>query len=323
MIFEEMHVDPPYREALRACGLGRVNLALEAVEGRVAAWSRTTDTLHVANPHGGPGFYLKRYRYPTWRKRLRGCLRGTLFGRHRAHREYRLLDQMRTLSLPTVRPVAHGARRRLGTVVACFLITEEVPGAENLTAFAARLSGGRRALAARDARLIGVRLARQVARMHDAGFAHGQLYWRNLLIRFDPVDQPEFFFLDPRPRRGRRRVGRALNWWLDELAQLTASSMPFTDLRDRLCFLREYCRMRRISTDTEQLFREVERLARRWQRRENQRIRMSERFAAWNRRLEEELALEYATAAPAVSAPQAGSQKYGSQSGGTLRGAAP
>jgi len=285
---EYMHIEPPYRDALRASRLARVRDVLHAVDGRIAAWSRTTDTLYVPNALGGPGFYVKRYRYPTWRKRVRGALRGTLLGRHRAQREYRLLEQMRFLSLPTVRPVACGALRRLGFVHACFLITEEVPEAENLTTFAVHMSAANGAPDRRLARQISVYLARHVARMHEAGFAHGQLYWRNLLIRFGPGGAPEFFFLDPRPRRGRRRVGRTSDWWIDELAQLTASSLPFTQLRERLLFLRTYCRARNLNVDTAVLLRRIRRRARRWQPRENQRIRMSKRFATWNRRLEQE-----------------------------------
>ena len=70
-------------------------------------------------------------------------------------------------------------------------------------------------------------LARQVAELHAARFAHGQLFWRNILIRFNLVDEPEFFFLDARPRRGGRHIGRAGRWWLHELGHLAASAGPF------------------------------------------------------------------------------------------------
>ena len=109
---------------------------LDRTDGRVAAWSRSTETLHVPGVDGAPGFFIKRYYYPTWRKRLRGAFRGTFFGVHRGRAEYGLLQEMRRLGLPAVRPVAYGSRRIGHFLKACFLVTEEIPGARNLTSFA-------------------------------------------------------------------------------------------------------------------------------------------------------------------------------------------
>ena len=103
---DHIRIDPAYRETLRACGLDRVEAVLTRVAGRVAAWSRTTDTLYVAGPAGEPGFYLKRYYYPRWRNRVRGTFRGTFFGLHRGESEFRALCRMRGLGIPAVRPVA-------------------------------------------------------------------------------------------------------------------------------------------------------------------------------------------------------------------------
>ena len=80
---EHMRADPAYRERLRACGLDTVDKVLARVDGRVAAWSRTTDTLYVPGAGGTPGFYVKRHFFPNWIKRLRGTFRGTFFGMHR------------------------------------------------------------------------------------------------------------------------------------------------------------------------------------------------------------------------------------------------
>ncbi len=71
-----LRMDPAYRHALAQCGLARVEQILCSTSGRVAAWSRTTDTLFVPGCDG-PGFYVKRHFFPTWSKRWRGTLRGT------------------------------------------------------------------------------------------------------------------------------------------------------------------------------------------------------------------------------------------------------
>ncbi len=293
-------IDLAYRESLRAASLDRVDAILRRVDGRVVAWSRTTETMRVDNPAGEVGFYLKRYFYPHWPNRLRGALRGTLLGAHRGRAEFQLLAAMRRLGLPAVRPVAYGSRRVLGFVSACFLITEEVPGAENLTT-AASASLMAPALTFRQRRQLARTLAHQVAHLHETGFRHGQLFWRNLLIRFGPVGDPEFFFLDARPRRGRLRLRRSRHWWMDELAQLAASAMPFSTRCERLAFLHEYFEAKKLSPEVKQVAHQLERLAARWRRHEDQRIKMNELFQLWNRQLR----LESAPGRPAASAPGA------------------
>jgi len=285
---DHIHIDPAYRAALHACGLQNVETVLARTAGRVAAWSRTTDTLYVPNPRGGPGFYVKRYYYPTWAKRLRGALRGTFFGRHRGQAESRLLNAMRSLGLPAVRPVAYGSRRVGHFVTACFLVTEEVPDACNLTTFARDVKSGQEVLDNYQRALIVQRFARQIAELHTAGFAHGQLFWRNVLIRFGLTGEPEFFFLDVRPRRGGRRIGRMNRWWLAELAHLAASARPFTTRTERMRFLVEYFGARRLPPDIKRRIREIDRLAQRWEKHERQRIKMNDLFEEWNRQLKVE-----------------------------------
>lgn len=290
MIFtDQMVIDPAYRETLQGLGLIRVPDVLERVEGRVVAWSRTTDTLYVPGCNGGIGVYVKRYFYPRWANRLRGAVRGTFFGTHRGEAEWRLLNSMRNLGIPAVRPVAHGARRAAHFVTACFLITEEVPGARNLTAFAQDVAAGRTKLTHEQrVRMISA-LARQIAEVHAACFEHGQLFWRNFLVRLGPTGDPEFFFLDVRPRRGRRWLGRRARWWLDELAHVTASAMSFTTRAERLRFLREYFGAKRLTPEIRWYARLIDRLASRWEQHERQRIKMNNLFEEWNRQLGSEL----------------------------------
>lgn len=281
--------DPAYRDALRACGLLRVEDILARVSGRVAAWSRSTDTLHVPGPGGGPGFYVKRYYYPSWRKRIRGTFRGTFFGMHRGQAEHRSLQTMRTLGISAVRPVACGVRRVAHFVTACFLITEEVPEACNLTTFARDVAIGRERLS-RGQRLVMIdRLARQVAEMHAAGFAHGQLFWRNVLVRPGLDGTPEFFFLDARSLPPWRRLKAGGDWWQRELAHLTVSALPFTTRTERLRFLLRYFGVRRLSPQVKMHARAIAAGARRWQRHETQRIKMNDLFEQWNRQLAREV----------------------------------
>lgn len=285
---DHIRVDPAYLDGLRACGLDRVESVLARDDGRIAAWSRTTDTLRVVAGEDRPGFYVKRYYYTSWGKRVRGAFRGTFLGLHRGQAEFRLLNEMRLLGLPAVRPVAYGSQRVGHFVRACFLITEEVPDARNLTAFARDVTTGRQTLRHGQRMLIAQRFARQVAELHAAGFAHGQLFWRNVLLRFGPTGDPEFFFLDVRPRHGGRHLGRLRRWWVHELAHLAASALPFTTRSERMRFLAEYFGARRLPPDIKRHIRKIDFLAQRWRQHERQRIKMNGLFDEWNRQLEAE-----------------------------------
>lgn len=295
-----MRIDPAYKTRLQHLGLNTAQQVLDRVDGRVVAWSRTTDTLHIAAADRAPGFFVKRYYYTNWSKRLRSALRGTFLGEHRGEAEFRLLNEMRRLGLPAVRPVACGARRVGHFVTACFLITEEVPDARNLTAFARDVATGAVPLPTATRVALTNSLARQVADLHAAGFAHGQLYWRNILLRFGPLGDPEFFFLDVRPRRGGRRFARNKRWWCYELANLAVSALPFTRRSDRMRFLTSYVGNRNLSPDIKSLIRLIEQQAAKRRTHEQQRIRKCALFSAWSNRLRAEPPLidEPAEAAP-------------------------
>lgn len=295
---DHIQIDPAYADRLRAVGLDRVDRILNWTEGRICAWSRSTDTMHIPAGDGLPGFYLKRYRFLDWNRRIRCTFRGSFFGEPRAAAEYRLLRQMRQLGIPAVRPIAVGCRRRLQFVVGSFLITEEVPDAQNLTSFARSLATGRVALGVAARRAFVGRLARQIAEIHVAGFQHGQLFWRNVLVRMLPTGEAEFYFLDARPRHTVRRLSRlGRNWWIEELAHMAASAEVFTNRSERLRFLIAYYKARGVRVDLAEQIGEIEALRGKWARHEAQRVRMGDRFDEWNRRLAEEIAAEIAPAA--------------------------
>ncbi len=283
---EQMHCDPAYRERLRACGLDTVAAVLSRVEGRIAAWSRTTDTLYVPGGDGAPGYYVKRHYFPRWKNRLRGTFRGTFFGMHRGHAEYLALTTMREVGIPAVRAVAYGGRRLGHFLTACFLITEEVPDAINLTTFALQVRAGRRTLGAPQRRDLLRALAEQLASMHAAGISHGNLFWRNILVRAAPDGRPEFYFLDAQPLRSWERLGTGRQWWQRELAQVAVSALGFTTRAERLRFFRTYMNADGLEPCMKPQFEEIERQADGWRRHEERRIRMNGLFEAWNQQLQ-------------------------------------
>lgn len=283
---KHMRSDPAYRARLRACGLDDVGKVLARVKGRTVAWSRTTDTLLVPGANGTPGFYVKRHYFPRWVNRLRGMFRGTFFGMHRGQAEHLALNNMRSCGIPAVRAVAYGGRRVAHFLTACFLITEEVPDAQNLTTFALEVRDRRRKLSHAQRYNLLCTLADQLAEMHTAGCSHGNLFWRNVLVRNGPDGRPEFFFLDAQPLHAWERFGAGDTWWLRELAQVTVSALPFTSRAERLRFIRRYFDDARLTPQIKTRVRQIEHLAQTWRRHEQRRIRMNALFEEWNRQLE-------------------------------------
>lgn len=292
MLFtEHIRMDPAYREPLRRCGLDTVERVLQRIDGRVAAWSRSTDTLYV--PGAGPqepGFYVKRHFFRSWRKRFRGALRGTFFGMQRGQAEYLALNAMRNVGVPAVRAVAYGERRVAHFLTACFLITEEVPGAQNLTSYALDIARKTRTLKPTQRHTWIDALADALADMHATGCSHGNLFFRNIMVRPSPSGSPEFFFLDAQPLRPWERLGTpGVTWWIRELAQVAVSALRFTHRTERLRFLRRYLR-ESVSPETlKGQIEQIERLAEQWRKHEERRIRLSALFEQWNLRLAAEL----------------------------------
>ena len=142
-----------------------------------------------------------RRRQALLRKALRGKwknvvrrwfgLRG-LIGPQRVKREWENLLAFQRWGIPTAKLVCYGLERRFGSFVRGALVTEEVRNTTDL----AKMVG------AHDARLKSrswvAHVSRQVARatrtLHDAGFAHNDLKWRNLLV--DSGEQPTVYLID-------------------------------------------------------------------------------------------------------------------------------
>jgi tRNA A-37 threonylcarbamoyl transferase component Bud32 len=291
LVWDTFRIDPAYRERLREARLDSVGRALDRVDGLVAAWSRSTETLYVAGRGSDPGLFLKRVYMPRWSKRWRGALRGTLLGLHRGHAEYLALNELRWAGIPAVRPVAYGSRMVAGFVAATILITEAAPDAVNLTTFAQQLAAGERTLTRTQRREMLATLAGLVADMHAAGVSHGNLYWRNILVRPAPQSGCEFFLLDAQPLRLWEKLGSAGRWWLGELAQLYASALPFTTRAERLRFARLYFGAPRLTAAVKSRLREIVRLAEAGRAHEDRRVWLNLLFDRWRGRWLRETAL--------------------------------
>jgi tRNA A-37 threonylcarbamoyl transferase component Bud32 len=145
-------------------------------------------------------FYLKRYvgNGRTLIRRWFG-LRG-LLPRQRVTQEWENLLDFERRHIPAARVVAYGMERHFGRFVRGAVITEEIPDTIDLAKIASNA----------DIRMQSSQwlssVSRQVAEiartMHDAGFSHNDLKWRNILV--DRSNPPKVYLID---------CPRGYYWW--------------------------------------------------------------------------------------------------------------
>lgn len=155
--------------------------AVFELRGQAVTHDRLADVIRIE--HQGVGYYVKRYRVAG-----KGARR--LLGRPRVQSEWENLQWFAAQRLPTATVVAYGLEKKLGLFQRGALVTLEVPGTRDLASLA-RADDPRLA----DRRWVDT-VSRQVAHalrtMHDHGFIHGDMKWRNLLVD----DQARLFLID-------------------------------------------------------------------------------------------------------------------------------
>lgn len=257
---ECIQIDPAYADALRRARLDTVARVMATAGDRLAAWSRTTDTVYCRPSSLPIGVYLKRYYYPRWGNRVRGMFRGTFLRSSRARNEYRTLSLMRELGIQGVRPIAYGERRVGHFLKDCFLMTEAVPDALSLATLIQTVGGRcRTQLAIRARREILTSLAVQVRHMHSAGFVHRDLFWRNVLIRLLPGDRFEFYFLDASVGKRIRMAHWRQDSIVRDIAAMGVLAPDFCTRSDQLRFLQVYLDKERLDAEDRRWLRAVQR----------------------------------------------------------------
>jgi tRNA A-37 threonylcarbamoyl transferase component Bud32 len=138
------------------------------------------DALEIA----GRRYFVKHYRA------LKPSLRH-FFGASRVRTEWNNLQFFRSLDIPTPDPVAIGERRQWGVFREGILVTEEVPDALDLEQLANTHNSylHDRSWFSSLCR----ELATPLRRLHDNGFTHNDLNWRNVLLTLEPSLKVYFF----------------------------------------------------------------------------------------------------------------------------------
>lgn len=224
--------------------------AVFRLEGEQIAKDPLSRVLRVSAD--GKRYYVKRY-LGNGKNAVRRWfgLRG-LLGPQRVRREWENLLAFQRWGIPTAKLVAYGLERRLGSFVRGALITQEVPDTVDLAKMAAT----------HDPRLKDrawvAAVARQVADatrvMHNAGFAHNDLKWRNLLV--DGGERPTVYLID---------CPSGSYWWgvflhyriIKDLACLDKVAKYVLTRTQRLRFYLEYVQQARIGTEDKRRIKRI------------------------------------------------------------------
>lgn len=152
-----------------------------ALEGERLTQDLLSEVIRIER--NGVRYYVKRYSGAG--KGLRRFV-----GRPRVKAEWQNLMLFRRWGIPTAPIVAYGLERRSGAFLRGAMITRELEQTEDLALLAN--TGDARLHDRRWVQDVSLQLARSTRAMHDRGFAHNDLKWRNLLV--DP--QRRLYLID-------------------------------------------------------------------------------------------------------------------------------
>jgi tRNA A-37 threonylcarbamoyl transferase component Bud32 len=225
-----VHINPRYQALLGQHGLSRPEDLLELPAVIVSGHPDR----HVARVMLGGGTsaqpaFIKREHRVRWRDRFLNAAAGFGFV-SKCHREAQTLRALARTGIGCPEWMADGEDER----GRAFLLVRALPGAVDLRLFLRdhlRHDGGDRQRFAR-------RLGHALARIHEAGFDHPDIYAKHIMV--DPASE-SVWFLDWQRSRRRIRVGTAMRQ--RDLAALDATvANNLADPRDRLRCLRSYLR---------------------------------------------------------------------------------
>jgi serine/threonine protein kinase len=184
---------------------------------------------------GETGVYVKHYRVPDFRARLRQWFR-----RGKARNEGGKALRLASIGVRTFTPLALGEQRKRGFLYENYLVTEEIPNVEPLDRFLEsilpRFNADRQT---RIRRQISDALAQLCACLHESGYMHCDFHPGNILIHLTENDEPRLYLIDLDAVRY-RGVGLSSAEIRDNLAQLNNYFWSRSSRSERLRFLEEY-----------------------------------------------------------------------------------
>jgi tRNA A-37 threonylcarbamoyl transferase component Bud32 len=237
-----MFIAESWRALLQRHGLDSPDSVWNSTAGRVQKSAPSTEVRRIELGEGESRrvIFAKKYWATKASQLWSGMFRGTLFGSTKVRREFANLAQIRALGLQAPEPVAWAEIRRAGFVVRSFLITESVPEPvmpldRFIRDVLPALPPGERRCRRRE---LTERLADTIRHLHEQGFVHRDLYWRNIILGHGG-ELDAFYLIDAHASQY-RSGGLSQQDRIDDLATLDAPAPWFLNRTDRLYFLLRY-----------------------------------------------------------------------------------
>ncbi len=185
-------------------------------------------------------YYIKRY-YAAGKAFRR------YFGRSRIRAEWENLIAFARLGVPTPKIVGFGQCLNYGQFKCGALITEEIVDSMDLAVLAKSHP------AMLQDKLWRLSVLYQVAdytrKLHDGGYVHGNLNWRNILVTL--TGDPQIYFIDC-PAGGSRRGQALRRAKLNDLAFLDKLGRIYLSASDQLRFYKHYRQITNLSDTDKQ-----------------------------------------------------------------------
>lgn len=188
-------------------------------ESFLSAQAKSARYWHGRTPH--PSFPLVEGRRVVVRRYTHGGLLRSLTGDlflfgSRSFRELALTEEMRSQGIPTIEPIAAVHRKIFPFFYRAYLLSLEVPQARNLVHYLQE-----EGTASKESLSVKRKLLRSIGflirRFHDAGFFHGDLQLKNILI----VNEEELLLIDL--DRSYRKPGLSMRGRMKNLLRLQRS----------------------------------------------------------------------------------------------------
>ncbi len=212
--------------------LRRIDVLRARRVDRLGDWRLVKDNtvrsvLRLPDPQepGGPGLFLKRYKFRDFSRRLRHLAMPT-----KPEVEWRACRMLRAIGVPTCDVLAIGLRRKCGLPQEGFLISREIAGVTGLSKFLHQ-QHDRKALWS-----VAEELAEMTARLLRNGLYHNDYHGGNLLIRPQTPPGQRLFVVDLHSFRRRLIRRRHVVGMLAMLARSTKA--PGVNEATRMQFLR-------------------------------------------------------------------------------------
>ncbi|HXJ57717.1 MAG TPA: lipopolysaccharide kinase InaA family protein [Verrucomicrobiae bacterium] len=260
-----LQINAPYQPLFGALGFTSAEAIVEFFRGPTpqAPGSVLVRSVTLASTgHSPVTVFYKQYEYQpaAW----------SFVGRaSKARCEYHNYAVFRQLGVPCADPIACGEQRDgWSRLRRAFIITKAIPDAVPLPKFVEQdvvmRDPGRTEIKPEPApperprAILRRQLAAWTRCIHDAGFFHNDLHWRNVLVTGRSSEEPKMWWIDC-PR------GSFARWWpwryrrqIKDLACLDKVASQYCSRGERVAFIREYLNEPRLSAAGKKLIRQVQ-----------------------------------------------------------------